>query len=328
MYERKTSNCPSGTCTQPIGRAPPAYGVLPSTRSVKEGRQGPVASAEAKPRRAYLPRGRFRSSGPVRRTRRRVVPGGAWEVCRLRHNESDVRIAAAVWTTGPEDPTCSNGIGPPSGSAFHVLGPTMPSTTRPAPCWNCLTALAVAGPNTPSTTSPGSGVRRSARWARRTTSPVAPWRMVGWPAFGMAFPPFPHARGIRALGEAPGERPRVAWRRPHATECTPRQRAPTTCERETFGTPIPHSESGRMKAPSFIRAGTCHGSGIANLFGSGRPASRWCSPGSGRGAPVQSESTPPTARRSGLVRLGQPDPRRREERRLSRSGEARSIDWA
>ena len=44
-------------------------------------------------------------------------------------------------TTAPVEPSCSVGIGPPSGKAAHVAGPTIASTVSPAPCWNCLTGL-------------------------------------------------------------------------------------------------------------------------------------------------------------------------------------------
>jgi hypothetical protein len=77
-------------------------------------------------------------------------------------------------TTAPVEPSCSVGIGPPSGKAAHVAAPTIPSTVNPAPCWNCLTAVSSCGPKTPSTVSPGLGVGRSARSNRFTASPVAP----------------------------------------------------------------------------------------------------------------------------------------------------------
>ena len=44
-----------------------------------------------------------------------------------------VRTLWRLLTTGPPDPSSSVGIGPPSGRAFHVSGPTMPSGARPAP---------------------------------------------------------------------------------------------------------------------------------------------------------------------------------------------------
>ena len=62
-------------------------------------------------------------------------------------------------TTAPVEPSCSVGIGLPSGGAAHAAGPTIPSTVNPAPCWNCLTAVSSFGPKTPSTVSPRSGVR-------------------------------------------------------------------------------------------------------------------------------------------------------------------------
>ena len=87
-------------------------------------------------------------------------------------------------TTSPADPTFKVGIGLPSGRAAQVAGPTMPSTTKPAPSWNSLTAVSVFGPNTPSTARPRSGVRRKARCTLRTTSPVAPGAIVGCPGLG------------------------------------------------------------------------------------------------------------------------------------------------
>ena len=88
-------------------------------------------------------------------------------------------------TTDPVEPSCSVGIGPPSGRAAQVTGPTIPSTVSPAPCWNCLTAVSTCGPKTPSTVSPGLGVRRSARSNRFTASPVAPRLIVGCPGLAM-----------------------------------------------------------------------------------------------------------------------------------------------
>ena len=87
-------------------------------------------------------------------------------------------------TTAPVEPSCSVGIGPPSGRAAHVAGPTIPSTVSPAPCWNCSTAVSSCGPKTPSTVSPGLGVRRSARSNRFTASPGRLgllWVVPDWP---------------------------------------------------------------------------------------------------------------------------------------------------
>jgi len=96
-------------------------------------------------------------------------------------------------TTSPVDPTFKVGMGLPSGRAAQVAGPTMPSTTKPAPSWKSLTAVSVFAPNTPSTARPGSGVRRKARCTLRTTSPVAPGAIVGCPGLGKGQSPFDKA---------------------------------------------------------------------------------------------------------------------------------------
>ena len=96
-------------------------------------------------------------------------------------------------TTSPVDPTFKVGIGLPSGRAAQVAGPTIPSTTKPAPSWKSLTAVSVFGPNTPSTARPGSGVRRKARCTLRTTSPVAPGAIVGCPGLGKGQSPIDKA---------------------------------------------------------------------------------------------------------------------------------------
>jgi hypothetical protein len=43
-------------------------------------------------------------------------------------------------TTAPDDPSDNVGIGPPSGKAFQVNGPTMPSAVSPEPLWKNFTA--------------------------------------------------------------------------------------------------------------------------------------------------------------------------------------------
>jgi hypothetical protein len=132
------------------------------------------------------PRSGRRRPRPARRRPRpetpRRRPSYAARNCRL--SLSLVSNVCKLLTTAPVEPSCSVGIGPPSGRAVHVTGPTIPSTVSPAPCWNCFTAVSSCGPKTPSTVSPRSGVRRSARSNRFTASPVAPrllWVVPDWP---------------------------------------------------------------------------------------------------------------------------------------------------
>src|SRR4029079_6075660 len=90
-----------------------------------------------------------------------------------------VRIVCRLLTTSPLDPSLRVGIGPPSGSAFQVSGPTTPSTVSPALSWNSLTAVSVWGSKVPLIVMPRFGVRRNARCRRRTLLPLVPGMIVG-----------------------------------------------------------------------------------------------------------------------------------------------------
>ena len=63
--------------------------------------------------------------------------------------------------------------------AFHVLGPTTPSTPMPAADCRERTALLVARPNTPSTVREAPE-EFSWLWRVRTASPRSPERSFGW----------------------------------------------------------------------------------------------------------------------------------------------------
>jgi hypothetical protein len=55
------------------------------------------------------------------------------------------RTCCRLRTTAPVEPSLSVGMGAPLGRAAQVSSPTTPSTAKPAPCWNSLTAVSVAG---------------------------------------------------------------------------------------------------------------------------------------------------------------------------------------
>jgi hypothetical protein len=71
-------------------------------------------------------------------------------------------------------------MGPPSGRPFHVNAPTVPLTTRPAPCWKPVTAALRRTPDLGLTVA-------STRFRRL---PERPWAkaIVAWPGFDMISP--------------------------------------------------------------------------------------------------------------------------------------------
>jgi hypothetical protein len=112
--------------------------------------------------RDQAPRGRPRRDGGLEGLQRRL-PGPA--------QRAPPAPEPPLMTTAPAEPSCSVGIGPPSGRAAHVAGSTIPSTVNPAPCWNCLTVVSSFGPKTSSTVSPG--IERSPQRALQSLHRIA-----------------------------------------------------------------------------------------------------------------------------------------------------------
>jgi len=121
----------------------------------------PLFPAWRSPHARKQPRSGRRQPRPARRRPRPETPQrrlsyaaqncrrspGAW--CSTAPGAPLVSNVCKLLTTAPVEPSCSVGIGPPSGRAAHVAGPTIPSIVNPAPCWNRLTAVSTFGLRTP-----------------------------------------------------------------------------------------------------------------------------------------------------------------------------------
>src|SRR4029077_18484 len=83
-------------------------------------------------------------------------------------------------TTLPDAPRDNSGVFGSAGSACHVIGPTMPSTVKPAPCWKSLTAWSVVESKVP-VMLPGAStfIITKRRCSLRTSRPVEPILIVG-----------------------------------------------------------------------------------------------------------------------------------------------------